>query len=102
MRVGGVLSVSRAIGDINYKEYLISDPEMSSITISPQDQYLILSTDGLFKTYSKQYVSEQVLQFRKQGMAYGEICHKITQSAVEAGCTDNITLMIVDLHDYYL
>jgi hypothetical protein len=31
MRVGGVLSVSRAIGDLSYKEYLISDPEISTI-----------------------------------------------------------------------
>jgi hypothetical protein len=37
MRVGGVLSVSRAIGDINYKDFLISEPEVSSIQISPQD-----------------------------------------------------------------
>lgn len=35
MRVQGVLSVSRAIGDMNYKEYLISEPEISSIQISP-------------------------------------------------------------------
>ena len=53
MRVQGVLSVSRAIGDINYKEYLISEPEMSSIQITAQDQILILSTDGLYKIYSK-------------------------------------------------
>jgi hypothetical protein len=31
MRVAGIFSVSRAIGDINYKEYLVSDPEISSI-----------------------------------------------------------------------
>ena len=37
MRVSGVLSVSRAIGDINYKEFLTSEPEISSIQISPQD-----------------------------------------------------------------
>jgi hypothetical protein len=35
MRVAGVFSVSRAIGDINYKEYLVSEPETSSIQISP-------------------------------------------------------------------
>jgi len=61
MRVGGVMSVSRAIGDINYKEYLISDPEISTMQLSPQDQYLILSTDGIFKTFSKQFVAQKVL-----------------------------------------
>ena len=52
MRVSGVLSVSRAIGDISYKEYISSEPEISSIQISHQDQLLILSTDGLYKSYS--------------------------------------------------
>jgi hypothetical protein len=31
MRVQGVLSVSRAIGDIAYKQYISSEPEISSI-----------------------------------------------------------------------
>lgn len=53
MRVGGVLSVSRAIGDLSYKEWLISDPELNSVTLKPCDEFLILSTDGLFKTFSK-------------------------------------------------
>jgi serine/threonine protein phosphatase PrpC len=37
MRVQGVLSVSRAIGDLAYKEYISSEPEISSIKISSQD-----------------------------------------------------------------
>lgn len=53
MRVGGVLSVSRAIGDVSYKEWLISDPEICSVALKPSDNYLILSTDGLFKVFSK-------------------------------------------------
>ncbi len=48
LRVQGVLSVTRAIGDINYKDYLISEPETNSIQISPLDDFLILSTDGLY------------------------------------------------------
>jgi len=32
-RVDGSLAVSRAIGDIKYKEFLISDPEISSFQI---------------------------------------------------------------------
>jgi serine/threonine protein phosphatase PrpC len=37
MRVQGVLAVTRAIGDIAYKEYITSEPELGSIQISPQD-----------------------------------------------------------------
>jgi hypothetical protein len=31
MRVQGVLAVTRAIGDIAYKEYITSEPETASI-----------------------------------------------------------------------
>jgi len=43
-----------------------------------------------------------VIQLRKEGYSLGEISNKIAHSAIEAGCTDNVTLLIVDLHDYYL
>ena len=35
MRVNGILSVSRAIGDINYKEFLISEPEVTTTQLGP-------------------------------------------------------------------
>lgn len=37
MRVGGVLSVSRAIGDMHYKDYVISEPETTSFDITVGD-----------------------------------------------------------------
>jgi serine/threonine protein phosphatase PrpC len=73
LRVSGVLSVTRAIGDISYKDFIISEPEISSIQISPQDQYLIISTDGLYRTFSKSYVTKMVINFRNEGLSLGEI-----------------------------
>ena len=35
LRVSGVLSVSRSIGDLPYKDYISSEPELSTIQISP-------------------------------------------------------------------
>jgi hypothetical protein len=35
-------------------------------------------------------------------MSFGGIANAITSLAVEKGCKDNVTLLIVDLHDYYL
>ena len=73
LRVQGVLAVSRAIGDLHYKQFLTSEPEISSIQICPQDNLLILSTDGIFKTYSKSSVIEKILSLRGEGLSLGEI-----------------------------
>lgn len=79
MRVQGVLAVTRAIGDIAYRDYISSEPEISQIQITPQDQFLILSTDGLFKSFSKEYVARKVVQLRAQGMHFGQIADTLTQ-----------------------
>jgi serine/threonine protein phosphatase PrpC len=79
MRVQGVLAVTRAIGDISYKEFITSEPEIGSIQISPQDQYLILSTDGLYKSFSKEYVAQKVIHMRQVlGLSFGQIANAIT------------------------
>ena len=102
MRVQGVLAVTRAIGDIAYKEYITSEPELGSIQISPQDQYLILSTDGLYKTFTKDFVAQRVIELReKSHMSFGDIANSLAQLAVERGCKDNVTVIIVGLNDYY-
>jgi serine/threonine protein phosphatase PrpC len=63
---------------------------------------LILSTDGLYKSFSKEYVAQRVVAMHKEGQSFGKIASTLTQQAVEKGCKDNITLIIVDLHSYYL
>jgi serine/threonine protein phosphatase PrpC len=63
---------------MNYKEFISSEPETSSIQISPQDQYLILTSDGLYKVFSKFEVAQQILQLKREGYALGEISAKIS------------------------
>ena len=52
-RVDGSLAVSRAIGDLKYKQYLIPEPETYTYQIQPNDDLLLLSTDGLYLVYNE-------------------------------------------------
>ncbi|CDW73886.1 protein phosphatase 2c [Stylonychia lemnae] len=101
LRVQGVLAVTRSIGDINYKDLIIPEPEISTISLSPSDQYLILSSDGLYRTYGKQKIAQYVIELRRLGWSMGKITNILSQRAVEDGCPDNITIIIVDLQYYY-
>lgn len=47
-RVQGLLAVSRAIGDLQLKQFVISEPELTSITKKSDDLCIILATDGLW------------------------------------------------------
>jgi len=60
VKVDGRLGVSRAFGNPDLKEYIISEPEISTYQIQPQDDLLILSTDGLYRVFSEQDVADRV------------------------------------------
>lgn len=53
-RVGGVLAVSRAFGDRLLKRYVVAKPEMREEALGPDDEALILASDGVWDVVSNQ------------------------------------------------
>lgn len=51
-RVQGVLAVSRGIGDIHLKEWIIAEPDVKKLQITPDCEFLILASDGLWDAVS--------------------------------------------------
>lgn len=47
-RLEGELAISRSIGDINYKAYMSSEPELSTYEVTEDDDFLLLGSDGFF------------------------------------------------------
>lgn len=52
-RVQDSLAVSRAIGDVNLKEWVISEPETSQLQLTPDCEFLIMASDGLWDKVHK-------------------------------------------------
>ncbi len=46
------MSVSRAFGNLKLKEFVIAEPEGQTWPLTVQDDLLILSSDGLYNSYS--------------------------------------------------
>ena len=82
LRVQGVLALTRSIGDVQYKSYIINEPETQSYQLSPQDDLLILSSDGLFNCFTKESVVRKVLRLRSAGLSTGDISDTICEYAV--------------------
>lgn len=53
-RVDGQITVSRAIGDMPYKDFIIPEPECYHSEIQDDDDVLILCSDGLLLVYSEE------------------------------------------------
>jgi len=49
-RVNGQLAVSRAIGDGNYKPYVCSDPDVTTVQMNGTEDFCIVACDGLWDT----------------------------------------------------
>eukprot|EP00347_Sterkiella_histriomuscorum_P005589 403356034 len=100
-RVEGILEVTRSIGDRQLKKYVVSQPETTSIQLSQNDTYLVLASDGIFKTFSKEQIVGYIIQKKAEGMTFGQISQYISELAHQQSCPDNTTLVIVDLQHYY-
>lgn len=116
-RVFGVLAMSRSIGDRYLKPSIIPEPEVTVVSRTREDDFLILATDGLWDVMSSEEACEiarkRILFWHKKNPSSssststprGESEDPASQSAAEylsklalqKGSKDNITIVVVDL-----
>ena len=101
-RLDGVLSVSRAIGDLPFKNSgLSSEPEITRFNLEANQETLVLTTDGLLHSLSLKAITDSFTNLKAQGFSYGQIAKQICQQAIDNGVKDNVTLIFVDLTKYF-
>eukprot|EP01086_Lenisia_limosa_P015720 TRINITY_DN5217_c0_g1_i2.p1 TRINITY_DN5217_c0_g1~~TRINITY_DN5217_c0_g1_i2.p1 ORF type:complete len:427 (+),score=105.71 TRINITY_DN5217_c0_g1_i2:176-1456(+) len=94
-RVNGCLAVSRAIGDRVMKEHVISEPFVTSVDITPQDEFLILCSDGVTESIQPQELVDAVNNSVQNGVALDKIPQEVVDLAVSRGSTDNCSCCIL-------
>eukprot|EP00270_Netrium_digitus_P004865 TRINITY_DN16272_c0_g1_i1.p1 TRINITY_DN16272_c0_g1~~TRINITY_DN16272_c0_g1_i1.p1 ORF type:complete len:313 (-),score=67.14 TRINITY_DN16272_c0_g1_i1:357-1295(-) len=95
-RVGGVLAVSRAFGDKLLKRFVVAEPEIQEVTISPEDEFLVLASDGLWDVVKDQ---DAVAMIR--GLEDAEAAAKsLSEEAYKRGSADNITCVVIRFHHH--
>ncbi|KAK8537082.1 hypothetical protein V6N12_043261 [Hibiscus sabdariffa] len=120
-RVEGILAMSRAIGDKYLKPVVTSEPEITFTKREPEDECLILASDGLWDVLSSDMACEVVHECLKEGsngslnINAGQSTQKdeggeplypsrsvlaatlLTRLALGRGSADNISVVVVDL-----
>lgn len=90
-RIEGRLAVSRALGDRSVKQYVAATPEVSSVTLGPIDEFIILASDGLWDVVSPKLAVELVQKtVRVPDMA----AKRLALKAIELGSDDNISVIV--------
>lgn len=97
-RVNGVLAVSRAFGNRQLRHVIRPDPEITERSLSMDDQYLVLASDGVWDVLTEKDVLGVCWQPR--GKSSQQIAKDIIQLALASGSQDNVSCIVIGLADY--
>jgi len=103
-RIDGELALTRSIGDINFKKFMNSDPEIISYEVADDDEYLILGTDGFWNGLSPEQSVEKIEELNRANgfsgdlKALGDFLLEEAKKNIKIK-KDNMTLLIVDLKE---
>lgn len=112
-RVNGNLSLSRAIGDFEYKknaelgpekQIVTSNPDISERDITPEDEFIIIACDGIWDVLSSQkaisLVRRKIAERKDLGVICEEVMEQCCAKEAEGGGSlgrDNMTIVVVGL-----
>lgn len=113
-RVNGNLNLSRAIGDLKYKqshhlsrpEQIISgDPDITVTTLLPDDKFVIMGCDGIWDCFSNQEAVDFVQARMEEGKSLYAILEDVFEFCVSVDPRntggiggDNMTCIIIQLN----
>jgi len=94
-RVMKNIAVTRAFGDTQLKKskILISEPEINEILLMPEDQFVVLATDGLWDVLS----DEEVISIVQSTEDNLQASQQLVNQAVQLGSKDNISCVVIYL-----
>ncbi|KAH6832523.1 protein kinase family protein / protein phosphatase 2C family protein [Perilla frutescens var. hirtella] len=94
-RIGpAALQVTRSIGDDDLKPFVTAEPEITETSLSSEDEYIVMASDGLWDVIS----NADVVSIIKDTVKEPGMCSKrLATEAAERGSKDNITVIVVFL-----
>ncbi len=97
-RVNGNLSVSRAIGDVKDKKYVIGAGDVSRTVMTGSEEYLVVACDGVWDVVDDQELVECIRNHLSKGNERHTTAKALVEFARSEGSGDNITAIIVFLN----
>lgn len=98
-RVNGVLAVSRAIGDMELKEFVIANPDVTSFPLKGGVGFVIIASDGIWDILS----DEECVNVVKKRMEKGDednAAKGLIEYAWDRGSSDDMCVVVVNVGKY--
>ncbi|KAF9614543.1 hypothetical protein IFM89_019206 [Coptis chinensis] len=109
--LNGQLGVTRALGDWHIEGMketnelggpLSAEPELKLITLTKEDEFLIIGSDGIWDVFT----SQNAIDFtRRRLQEHNDVhlcCKEMVEEAIKRGAIDNLTVVIVCFHSELL
>ena len=102
--MGGVLAISRAFGDTQFKEPsyhpVIAVPDLVSEVITPMTEFGIIASDGLWDVLAPQAAVNFVRKklAKRPPADLQECSRELAQEALALGSVDNVTVLLMMFH----
>ncbi|KAL6606090.1 hypothetical protein ACP70R_041743 [Stipagrostis hirtigluma subsp. patula] len=105
--LNGLLGVTRALGDWHLegmKEVgglggpLSAEPELKMITLTKDDEFLIIGSDGIWDVFSNQNSVDFARKRLQEHNDVKQCCKEIVEEAIRLGASDNLTVVLVSFH----
>ncbi|XP_076919027.1 putative protein phosphatase 2C 27 [Bidens hawaiensis] len=102
--LNGQLAVTRAIGNWHIKGLkemddhigpLIAEPELKLTTLTKEDEFLIIGSDGIWDVFRNQNAVDFVRRRLQDHNDVERCCKEMVEEAMKRGADDNLTVVIV-------
>lgn len=95
-RVQGILAMSRALGDPSLKPFVTPEPRVTEGLLGKENDVAIIACDGVWDVLKP---GEVIVLARKEKDPQ-KAAETIVAKALEAGTTDNVTVVVLDIKGY--
>ncbi|XP_065655952.1 integrin-linked kinase-associated serine/threonine phosphatase 2C isoform X3 [Hydra vulgaris] len=101
-RVQGIVEVSRAFGDLRFKKYIISKPDIVKSTLTERDRYILIACDGLWKgitvAEAVDFIEKILMENEYNDDGFLKASNEVANEAIRRGSSDNITVVIIRIY----
>ncbi|OIV99877.1 hypothetical protein TanjilG_26215 [Lupinus angustifolius] len=105
--LNGLLGVTRALGNWHLEGMkeksgrggpLIAEPELKLVTLTKEDELLIIGSDGIWDVFRSQNAVDFARRRLQEHNDVKQCCKEIVDEAMKRGATDNLTVVMVCFH----